>query len=236
MKLLPDDKLASFEEVIGYHFKDRKWLRQALTHSSFSKEVLSQHRGYHVPDYERLEFLGDAALELTTSRMLFDTYDWPEGKLTRERARIVCEPSLAYIAEKYGYGKYILFGHGEEKTGGRERPSILCDVVEAVIGAVLQDGGFEAAKELIEKLIFTEIEHLPDQKVSDFKTRLQEHLQGEGKTAPTYVVISEEGPPHDRIFVVEAMLDGLVLASGKGKSKKKAEQEAAKAALEIVLR
>ena len=139
-RTLNDRRIEAFEVIIGYRFSDRRWIRQALTHSSFSKEASPDAAGVPVPDYERLEFLGDAVLELTTSRMLFDRYDWPEGSLTRERARIVCETSLAFIARKYGFGEFMLLGNGEEKTGGRDRSSILCDLVESIIGAVFQDG------------------------------------------------------------------------------------------------
>lgn len=233
-RLLTDKKLSQFETIIGYHFTNRDWLRQALTHSSYSKELQAKKGQTVVEDYERLEFVGDAVLELSTSRMLFDTYQWPEGKLTRERARIVCESSLSYIARELGYGDFLVLGFGEEKTGGRDRDSILCDMVESVIGAVYLDSDYETARDLIERLIFTHIQDIPDQKVSDHKTALQEYLQGKGQSVPEYRVVEEMGPPHDRTFVIDLYLEGKKICSACGKSKKKAEQEAAEIALSVL--
>lgn len=233
-RFLTDVKLSEFETIIGYHFKNPELLKQALTHSSYSKEKMAKKGQAVVEDYERLEFLGDAVLELATSRMLFDTYDWPEGKLTRERARIVCESSLSFFARSLGYGDFLVLGFGEEKTGGRDRDSILCDMVESVIGAVYLDGGYEPASSLIQRLIFSRIKEIPDKKVRDHKTLLQEYLQGKGLEAPEYKVAEEIGPPHDRIFVIDLYLEGKKISTAQGKSKKKAEQVAAEEALSVL--
>lgn len=237
-KKLPSERLKDFQQIIAYEFKDISYLKQALTHSSFSKECQQQAAGNgpkakeSVPaDYERLEFLGDAVLELVTSRMLFEQYDWEEGKLTKVRANIVCEPSLALIARTYGLGEYMVFGHGEEKTGGRKRDSILCDLVEAVIGAVYLDGGFEEAKALIERMVFVHLKDIMNQGIVDYKSFLQEYLQSKGRHTPDYQVAAEQGPPHDRTFVINLCLDGKVFCTASGKSKKKAEQEAARMAI-----
>ena len=229
-------RLASLEKLIGYEFKDKSLIAQALTHSSFSREEqaqLGKKAALH-PDYERLEFLGDAVLELTTSRMLYDKYDWPEGKLTKTRAKIVCEASLSAIARKLGLGDYLVLGHGEEKTGGRERDSILCDIVESVIGAVYLDAGLGEAEKLIERILFAHLDELPDQPTTDYKSVLQEKLQGEGKPTPEYKVALEYGPPHDRTFVIDLYLEGKRISRAEGHSKKQAAQEAAHEAIMIL--
>ena len=223
---LTEKQLDRFEELIEYRFQNRKWLRQALTHSSYSKEQQQK-----VADYERLEFLGDAVLELCTSKMLFEKYDWPEGKLTKTRAKIVCEASLSYVARALSFGEFILMSYGEDKTGGRDRDSILCDVVEAVIGAVYLDGGLDESWALIDRLLFSRLEEIPNQRQTDYKSALQELLQGKGKDKPDYKVVAEEGPPHDRIFITELWLDGKAVCRGEGKSKKQAAQQAAEKAL-----
>ncbi len=224
-QMISDERLTEFENIIAYSFRQRRWLCQALTHSSYSQEQKK------TPNYERLEFLGDAVLELCTSQMLFEKYDWPEGKLTKTRAKIVCEASLSYIAITLSFGEFIVMNYGEEKTGGRERPSILCDVVEAVIGAVYLDGGMEEARALIERILYSRLEEIPDERQFDFKSTLQELLQGKGKEKPVYRVIAEEGPPHDRTFVSELWLEGKPICQGQGKSKKEAAQRAAEKAL-----
>ena len=223
---LTEKQLDQFEGLIEYRFKNRKWLRQALTHSSYSKEQQQT-----VADYERLEFLGDAVLELCPSKMLFEKYDWPEGKLTKTRAKIVCEASLSYVARALSFGEFILMSYGEEKTGGRDRDSILCDVVEAVIGAVYLDGGLDESWALIQRLLFSRLEEIPNQRQTDYKSALQELLQGKGKEKPEYKVVAEEGPPHDRVFITELWLDGKAMSRGEGKSKKQAAQQAAEKAL-----
>lgn len=227
-KILSEEKLDRFEAIIGYRFQDRKWLYQALTHSSYSREQQKK-----VADYERLEFLGDAVLELCTSKMLFEKYDWQEGKLTKTRAKIVCEASLSYVARALSFGEFIVMSYGEEKTGGRERDSILCDVVEAVIGAVYQDSGLEEAGKLIERILYSRLKEIPDRRQTDFKSALQEYMQGMGKEKPVYQIVEEQGPPHDRTFIIELWMEGKAICRGSGKSKKAAAQQAAECALEL---
>ncbi len=223
------DPLATFQQVIGYSFENPALLRQALTHSSYVGE-----NSQPVSNYERLEFLGDAVLEVVTSEWLYHRYNWPEGQLTRRRAQIVCEPSLAYVARKYGFGQYLYMNHGEEKTGGRDRSSILCDVVEAVIGAVYLDSSLEEARALIERLIFAHEKDLPSERIKDSKSALQEYLQAKGKGLPQYRIVAEEGQPHDRTFTVELYHEGKCVSQGIGKSKKEAEQAAAAEAMAVL--
>ncbi len=210
------------QKRIQYHFYDEKLIRQALTHSSYANERKINKCG----DYERLEFLGDAILEMVSSEFLFRQYpDMPEGKLTKLRASIVCEPSLAFCAKDLELGKFLFLGKGEEATGGRNRASVTSDVMEAIIGAIFLDGGLEAAKRFIMNFILNDIEE--KQLFYDSKTILQEQVQkSPGKTI-SYILTGEEGPDHDKIFCVDVLIDGEKLASGKGKNKKSAEQEAA---------
>lgn len=211
-----------FEERIGYQFQNRKLLTQALTHSSYANE---HHLGKQA-DNERLEFLGDAVLEIVSSEFLFHRYPkYPEGELTRLRASMVCEPTLAFCTRELELGKYLLLGKGEDMTGGRERKSILSDALEAVIGAVYLDGGFANAKEFIFRFVLNDIEH--KQLFFDSKTILQEIVQGNYSEELHYELISEEGPDHDKKFVVEARIGTAVYGQGTGRTKKSAEQEAA---------
>ena len=190
--------LKEFQARIGYQFKNINLLRQALTHSSYANEKHMRK----LSDNERLEFLGDAVLELVSSEFLYDNYsDVPEGELTKLRASIVCEPTLALCTEAMELGRYVLLGRGEERTGGRKRKSILSDALEAVIGAIYLDGGFANAKEFVLKYILTDIEH--KQLFYDSKTILQEVVQGKHKKL-TYKLIGESGPDHDKSFSVEA--------------------------------
>ena len=217
--------IKQFEEVIGYHFKNEKLLRQALTHSSYANE---RHMKKH-SDNERLEFLGDAVLEIISSDFLYRNYpDKPEGELTKLRASIVCEPTLALCTKEISLGDYLLLGNGEDQTGGRERKSILSDALEAVIGAIYLDGGFANAKEFVLKYILTDIEH--KQLFYDSKTILQEVVQGEHASL-TYELTDESGPDHNKSFTVEAHIDNVCLGVGSGHTKKAAEQEAAYRAL-----
>ena len=225
-------KIQEIEAILSYHFSNADLLFQALTHSSYSKEM--KQRSIEVENYERLEFLGDAVLEVVTSEMLFHQFDWDEGKLTRKRASIVCEESLAYIAGILGLGEFLLLGTGEEKTGGRKRPSILCDVVEALIGAVYLDGGMKEAKELIGRIVFAHLRDNPALTGKDYKTVLQEKVQSRGGEAPTYRVIAQDGPPHERVFTVELLIDGRAVAKGIGTSKKLAQQAAAEEAIRLL--
>jgi len=217
-----------FQEKIGYQFKDEQLLRQALTHSSYANEKHLKK----LSDNERLEFLGDAVLELTSSEFLFTHYPkLTEGQLTKLRASIVCEPTLAQCTEEIGLGEYLLLGKGEDQTGGRTRKSILSDAMEAVIGAIYLDGGFANAKEFVLKYVMTDIEnkHL----FYDSKTILQEVVQGEHEQL-TYVLLEETGPDHDKSFTVGVLIGNKEISTGTGHTKKAAEQEAAYQALLIL--
>ena len=227
--MLPNEDFSSLEENIGYEFQDKKLLLQALTHSSFSNEQkINKH-----PNYERLEFLGDAVLELVSSEFLYKEYkDMPEGELTKLRASLVCEPALAFDARGFGLQEHLLMGKGEEQTGGRERDSIVSDACEALIGAIFLDGGFEAAKAFILKFVLNDAEN--KKLFYDSKTILQEVVQGNYKESLHYELISEEGPDHDKQFSVEARIGDKVIGAGTGHTKKAAEQEAAYQALLVL--
>ncbi len=218
-------KLTEFQEMIGYHFTREGLLRQALTHSSYANERHMKK----LSDNERLEFLGDAVLEIISSEFLYNQYpDLPEGDLTRIRASIVCEPTLAMCTEQIHLGEYIFLGKGEDHTGGRKRKSILSDALEAIIGAIYLDGGFANAKEFVLKYILTDIEN--KKLFYDSKTILQEVVQGEHEDL-SYVLTDETGPDHDKRFSVEARIGERVVGRGVGHTKKAAEQEAAYRAL-----
>lgn len=214
--------IKKFQEVIGYHFHDEKLLRQALTHSSFANE---KHLKKH-SDNERLEFLGDAVLEIISSEFLYKEYpDKPEGELTKLRASIVCEPTLALCTKDIALGEYLLLGKGENQTGGRGRKSILSDALEAVIGAIYLDGGFANAKEFIHRFILNDIEH--KQLFYDSKTILQEMIQATAGAHLEYEILREEGPDHHKVFEVRALSGGEELGRGTGGTKKAAEAVAA---------
>ena len=214
-----------FQEMIGYKFRSLALLRQALTHSSFANEKHLKRNANN----ERMEFLGDAVLELASSEFLYTHYpELPEGELTRTRASLVCEPTLAFCAEELHLGEYILLGKGEAMTGGRTRKSILSDALEAVIGAIYLDGGLTFAKEFIYKFVLNDVEH--KQLFHDSKSILQERVQGHHKKVE-YVLVGEEGPDHEKNFTVEVRLEDRVLAMGSGHTKKAAEQAAAYRAL-----
>ena len=213
------------QSVIGYQFKEEGLLTQALTHSSYANEKHMKKGS----DNERLEFLGDAVLEIASSEFLFQKYpDLPEGELTKLRASLVCEPTLAFCTQPLHLGDYLLLGKGEDMTGGRKRKSILSDALEAVIGAIYLDGGFTNAKEFILKFILKDIEH--KKLFYDSKTILQEVVQGENENL-TYVLTNESGPDHNKSFTVEVRVEQQVLGCGTGHTKKAAEQEAAYNAL-----
>lgn len=221
-----EDRLGQLEQIIGYCFRDRLLLRQALTHSSFSNE----QKINRYPDYERLEFLGDAVLELISSDYIFhENPQMSEGELTKRRSSIVCEPALAFCARQIGLEQFIFLGKGEEGTGGRKRDSIISDVMEAVIGAVYLDSGFDEARKLIERFILSDLEH--KQLFYDAKTILQEEVQRENCGSIRYELIREDGPEHDKNFVVEVLIGDRKEGTGSGHSKKAAEQQAAYAAL-----
>lgn len=218
--------LNEFQSKIGYTFKNQHLLEQALTHSSYANE---KHMKKH-SDNERLEFLGDAVLEIVSSEFLFINYPQkPEGELTKLRASIVCEPTLALCTKPLDLGKYLRLGRGEDHTGGRKRKSILSDALEAVIGAIYLDGGFTNAKEFVLRFIMTDIEN--KQLFYDSKTILQEQIQSETEEPIHYELVKEEGPDHNKRFTVNVVLGEKVLGSGSGRTKKAAEQEAAYRAL-----
>lgn len=215
-------KQLEFQEVIGYQFQTPGLLSQALTHSSYANEKHMKKGS----DNERLEFLGDAVLEIVSSEFLYLNYPkLPEGDLTKMRASLVCEPTLAFCTRQLNLGDYLLLGKGEDMTGGRKRKSILSDALEAVIGAIYLDGGFASAKEFILKFILTDIEH--KQLFYDSKTILQEMIQGEKGGDVSYVITGERGPDHDKCFEAEAYVGQRRIGSGSGRTKKAAEQQAA---------
>ena len=218
--------LKELEEKIGYEFHNKQLFRQSMIHSSYANE----HRLDKLECNERLEFLGDAVLEVVSSDFLFHRFrQSPEGDLTKTRASMVCEPALAYCAGEIQLGEYLLLGKGEEATGGRGRNSIVSDAMEALIGAIYLDGGLANAKEFIHKFILTDIEH--KKLFYDCKTSLQEVVQGHYEEELNYRLISEEGPDHDKRFSVEARIGERVIGTGIGHTKKAAEQEAAYQAL-----
>ena len=223
--MLKKEKIKELEEKIGYEFKKKELIWQALTHSSFSNEQkINKYK-----NYERLEFLGDAVLELLSSQFFFETYpDMPEGEMTKLRSSMVCELALAYCARDISLGDYLLLGKGEEITGGRTRDSIISDVMEAVIGALYLDGGLSEADAFVKKYILSELES--KQLFYDSKTILQEEVQRDGQSL-TYELVSETGPDHDKVFMVEARIDGQTVGKGQGRNKKSAQQQAAYQAL-----
>lgn len=217
-----DKDLKGLELKISYRFHNPKLIQQAMTHSSFANE----HRLEKSKCNERLEFLGDAVLEVISSDFLFHKYaDKPEGELTKIRASIVCEPTLAYCASEIGLGNYLRLGKGEEATGGRDRSSVVSDAMEALIGAIYLDGGFANAKEFVEQFILNDIEH--KQLFYDSKTILQEMVQAAGDLNLQYEILKEEGPDHNKTFEVRALLADEEIGRGTGRTKKSAEALAA---------
>ena len=217
-----EKNLAALEQKIGYQFRNRQLLVKALTHSSYANEKKLGKLGCN----ERLEFLGDAVLELISSDFLYHRFPQiPEGELTKKRASMVCEPSLAFCAREFGLPEYLLLGKGEDMTGGRNRDSIVSDATEALLGAIYLDGGFASAKEFVLSFILNDIEH--KQLFFDSKTILQEIVQEKGNQQIEYRLIKEEGPDHNKSFTVEAIVNGDKKGEGTGHTKKAAEQAAA---------
>lgn len=216
--------LESLQNTIGYHFKDIALLKNALTHSSYANEV----KKHNMPDNERIEFLGDAVLELTSSDYIYKNMKLSEGEMTKLRASIVCEPTLALCARTFGLPEYIMLGKGEDMTGGRKRDSIVSDACEALIGAIYLDGGFTNAKEFITRFILNDLEN--KQLFFDSKTILQEVVQARGLEV-VYDAVGESGPEHDKVFTVRAHCADLFTVTASGHTKKHAQQQAAYDAL-----
>lgn len=216
------------KDTFGIVFKDVDLLEQAFTHSSY----VNEHRNLHLSDNERLEFLGDAVLELLVSRFLYNEYpDVPEGKLTKLRAAIVREESLSQFAKDCHFDDYIKLGKGEENSGGRQRPSLLCDLFEAFLGALYLDNDLVTVNDFLKKVVYPQVKAGAFSHEMDYKTRLQEVLQKGGDVAIDYRLVGEEGPAHERVFATEVYCDGRLIGKGQGKSKKLAEQAAAANAL-----
>lgn len=211
-----------FEDLIGYHFNNINLLKEALTHSSYANE-------HNLKSNERMEFLGDAVLELAMSKHLYSIIDLDEGVLTKTRAKAVCEEALDLYADKINLNKYILLGRGEENSGGRQRPAIIADAFEAILGAVFLDGGFDMAFKIVEKFIIPYFNEILQFK--DYKSILQEKLQSEKRNIK-YVIIREDGPPNNKTFEAAVYMDDILMGKGIGKTKKDAQQNAAKKALE----
>ena len=222
--------LTKLEQGLGYTFTDKALLENALTHSSYANE----NREKHIPDNERLEFLGDSILGFVVADYLYRNFpDKPEGELTRIRADLVCERNLAEAAATIELGSYLLLGHGEEQGGGRKRDSIVSDAMESVIAASYMDGGFAAAKEIFDRLILSNIPKGRPRNF-DYKTALQELVQRKKDQQLHYELVGESGPDHDKHFEVAVELNGRAVGRGVGSSKKRAEQAAAEAAIEAL--
>ena len=216
-------KMQELEQKINYSFQSKSLLEQALTHSSYANEKKLGKLGCN----ERLEFLGDAVLEVVSSEFLYNKFpSLPEGELTKKRASLVCEPSLAFCAREFGLQEYLLLGKGEDMTGGRQRDSIVSYATEALLGAIYLDGGFASAKEFVLNFILNDMEH--KQLFYDSKTILQEIVQeGSRQSFVEYILLKEEGPDHNKSFTVSASIDGVQMGVGTGHTKKAAEQAAA---------
>ena len=219
---------SDLQSAIGYSFRDVSLLENALSHSSYANERFHNS----LMSNERLEFLGDSILGMMVADYLYRNFpDRPEGELTRMRADMVCEQSLAVIANKLGLGQYLRLGHGEEQGGGRARPSILADAVESVIAACYLDGGYEAALGFVKRFVLVDIPVVKFHNV-DYKTALQEKVQQKRNQTLSYHLVGEEGPDHDKRFLTEVHLNGKLIGTGSGSSKKRSEQDAARVALE----
>ena len=220
--------IKDLETAIGYRFQNIQLLQNALAHSSYANE--RWHNS--LLSNERLEFLGDSVLGMLVAEYLYRSFpDRPEGELTRMRADMVCEHTLANVANKIGLGEHLLLGHGEERLGGRSRESILADATESVIAACFLDGGLEAATQFVKRFILVEVPVTRPNNM-DYKTALQELVQQKKNQVLTYQLVGQSGPDHDKQFDVEVSLNGTVVGSGSGRSKKRAEQMAAKSAME----
>ena len=222
--------LKDLEKTIGYRFKNITLLQNALTHSSYANE--RWHNS--LMSNERLEFLGDSILGMVVAEYLYKTFpDRPEGELTRMRADMVCEQALCVIANRLGLGEHLLLGHGEEQTGGRTRASILADAVESVIAACFLDGGMDAAKGFVQQFVLCDVPVTQLHNI-DYKTVLQERVQQKKDQVLSYALVAESGPDHDKRFTAAVSLNGEIVGQGIGSSKKRAEQEAARVAIEAL--
>ena len=222
--------IKDLENALGYHFQNISLVHNALTHSSYANE--RWHNS--LLSNERLEFLGDSILGMLVAEYLYRNFpDRPEGELTRMRADMVCEGTLAAAANRIGLGGHLLLGHGEERLGGRSRESILADAMESIIAASFLDGGLDAAAQIVQKFILVEV---PVKKLNnvDYKTMLQELVQQKKNQTLNYVLVGETGPDHDKQFSVQVCLNGNVVGTGTGRSKKRAEQDAARCAVEAL--
>ena len=232
--VLPEKVKMQFQvlqEEMNNHFQNKDLLYQAFTHSSY----VNEHRRKLFTDNERLEFLGDAVLELSVSKYLFLKFpQMSEGELTKLRASIVCEPSLVVFANELNFGQYVLLGKGEELTGGRERPALLADVFESFIGALYLDQDLEVVVKFLERVMFPKVEVGAFSHVMDFKSQLQEMVQQSNNGVLHYAIVDEKGPAHNRTFVSSVLLNGKELGVGRGKSKKEAEQHAARCAMQTM--
>ncbi len=215
-------KLKNFENIISYEFKDIELLETALTHSSYANE-------HQTESNERMEFLGDAVLELCMSKYLYSVIDLDEGVLTKSRAKAVCEEALNIYAKSINLNQFLFLGKGEENSGGRERPAIIADAFEAVLGAIFLDGGIEEAYRIVEKLIIPQLQKVLIFK--DYKSILQEKLQSE-KRGIRYEIVRDEGPANNKTFEAVVYMDDILMGRGIGKTKKEAQQNAAKDALD----
>lgn len=223
--------MEELEKTIGYQFKNKALMREAITHSSYAKERKAQHIKYN----ERLEFLGDAVLSIVVSDYIFKHCpELPEGELTKLRAALVCEKSLFEFAKSMNLGQYLILSKGERNNGGAERPSILSDAFEALIAAIYIDGGIEPASKHILNFVIPAIKNSKTKKNKDYKTTLQEIVQQNPGEKLEYVLVAESGPDHNKHFVVEVHLNSNVIGKGGGRSKKEAEQQAAREALELM--
>lgn len=222
--------MEALEKKLGYTFKNKALLLNALTHSSYANEAR-----HGVTSNERLEFLGDSVLSIIVSNYLFNQFpNMPEGELTKLRASLVCEKSLCAFSRELELGKFLQLGKGEDKGGGRERDSILADAFEAVLAAIYLDGGMEIARKHVMNFVLRELKHTDDEVFKDYKTALQEIIQRNPEESVSYILTDEFGPDHDKQFTVEVHLNSNVIGTGKGKSKKQAEQMAAKQALHLM--
>ena len=218
--------LEDYEKLIGYRFQNKQLLETALTHSSFANE-------HKCKSYERLEFLGDSVLGMVVADALFRRFpELPEGRMTRLRAQLVCEEALAIYARQLQLNSFLKLGVGEEKTGGRERDSIIADMFEAMLGALYEDSGMEPIDNILTEVITPHLSHPEEPIIVDYKTKLQEYVQSDSRKTVTYEVINTTGPSNKPEFEVQVKLEGIILGTGKGNSKKKAEQKAAQNAFE----